>query len=335
MNILFFSRSFYPSVGGVEKHIERISEVLIKKGHNVSVVTECKDLGNRNYEVYKGIKIYRIFIKNEKRKKFKIWKWLVLNRDLIVSSDIIHCHDVFYWYLPFKFIYPKSNIYITYHGYEGYPITVRAKFMRKLAELLTLGNICVGSFIQKWYGTEPNYVMYGGVDLEYKNQKYKKHSAIFIGRLDDQTGILTYASAVKKLQKYYNGFKFMIYGDGKFRKDLQKTYNIPGFKLNAEKEISKFHFAFVSRYLTILEALISKRLVFATYDNPLKKDYLTMTPFAKFIVIEEDPQKLVEKVKYYLNHPEEEKNMVEKGYNWAREQTWGKVANVYLDLWHK
>lgn len=45
------------------------------------------------------------------------------------------------------------------------------------------------------------------------------------------------------------------------------------------------------------------------------------------------PQKLAEKVEYFLKHPEEEKLLVERGYNWAKEQTWEKVVDLYLGLW--
>jgi hypothetical protein len=41
------------------------------------------------------------------------------NRDLIKEADIIHCHDVFFWYLPFRFLFPQKKVYIPFHGYEG------------------------------------------------------------------------------------------------------------------------------------------------------------------------------------------------------------------------
>ena len=40
VRILFLTRSFYPSIGGVEKHILELSKVLIAKGHKISVITE-------------------------------------------------------------------------------------------------------------------------------------------------------------------------------------------------------------------------------------------------------------------------------------------------------
>ena len=119
MNIIFFARLFYPHIGGVEKHVMRVSEELIKAGNKVSIVTEGfkKDLAE--FEVYGDIRIFRIpvFPTLEKSKKWLIWKWLLAHQQLIFEADIVHIHDVFYWFIPFLF---RKRFYLTYHGYEGY-----------------------------------------------------------------------------------------------------------------------------------------------------------------------------------------------------------------------
>ena len=40
MNVLFFAKSFYPNIGGVEKHLLEISNRLIEKGFKITVITE-------------------------------------------------------------------------------------------------------------------------------------------------------------------------------------------------------------------------------------------------------------------------------------------------------
>ncbi len=112
--------------------------------------------------------------------------------------------------------------------------------MHKLSEILSWGNICIGDFIKKWYGTKADFVSYGGVDIVKsskfspslklppspkwlrrpsrrvsKVQSYK--SAVFIGRLDEQTGILDYIEAVKLIRKKIPDFEFVVIGDGKYR----------------------------------------------------------------------------------------------------------------------
>ena len=112
MKILFFTRRFWPSIGGVEKHCLEVGRVLIKEGNEVMVVTESSKqqvVSSKECERKDGIIIYRIPVTaGERLKKFQIWRWLWTNRKLIEEADIVHCHDVFFWYLPFRFLYPKK-----------------------------------------------------------------------------------------------------------------------------------------------------------------------------------------------------------------------------------
>ena len=339
VNILFLCRLFYPHIGGVEKHVLEISRLLIKKGHRVTVVTEQHEKKIKTEEEFEGIKIYRIpDLKEGWLKKIKIWNWLVKHNGLIKDADIVHCHDVFFWHLPFRFLFFNKPAYTTFHGYESYPLKSKYILMHKIAEKLSMGNICVGDFMKKWYGTKPNFVSYGGVNVvqnsEFKIQNpKKKESAVFIGRLDEQTGIKTYANAVKLIRKKIPDFKFEIIGDGKFREDIEKDFKVLGFQKNPEKYFSKYNFAFVSRYLSILEAMAAKRLVFAVYDNPLKEDYLKLAPFAKYINVVGSKDKISSLIFYFLNHPDKEKIMVDRAFEWVKIQSWDKATKLYTYLW--
>jgi len=340
MKILFYSRLFYPHIGGVEKHVMEVSGVLVEKGHKVTVVTEKYQNGLKKHEIINGIHVYRISVgKDDWFKKFRIWNEVWKLRKLIGTVDIIHCHDVFFWYLPFRFLYPHKRVYITFHGYETvYPPSEKAKLVRKISELLSRGNICVGDYIKKWYGTKPTFVSYGGanqskiLDLKVKNSGGKIKIA-FVGRLDADTGFIFYKQVLQLLKDKNSNFLFEIYGDGPLKKEAEKVGEVHGFVAEVEQEIAKADIVFVSSYLTILESLALKKPVFATYSNPLKEDYLRMTPFAKFIIIEKDPAKLAEKVHYYLRHSGKEQEIVEKAYKWAKGQTWAKVSDMYLRLW--
>ncbi len=360
MNILFFARRFYPAIGGVEKHVFEIGKRLVKKGHRVIVVTELSQTISQNRPIgqncdideVEGMEVYRIYGGGEGwLKKFSIWRELWGLRKVIKAADVVHCHDVFYWYLPFRFLFPQKPIFTTFHGYESFPIKKKAIFVRKLSEKLSWGNICIGDFIRKWYGTEPTIVSYGAVNVipdlirdprsldsrirENDNKGGGKESAVFIGRLDEQTGILTYVKALELVRDKFPNFDLLVVGDGKLRKVIDKKVKVLGFQKDPEKYFKKYHFAFVSRYLSILEAFAAKRLVFALYDNPVKNDYLIMAPFAKWIVIAENENALAEKVSYYIVHPEEEKKLIEKAYAWVSNQTWEEMVNIYMTLWRK
>jgi len=349
MNILFFARRFYPDIGGVEKHVLEISKRLVATGHTVTVVSEATDQVALPKK-YLGINIVKIDVgRDEKKKKIVIWQWLWQNRQLLASADIVHCHDVFYWYLPFRFLFPQKPVFTTFHGYESYPIKKSAIVVRKISEKLSWGNICIGDFIPKWYGTTPTFVSYGAVDNFFSERavasrrglpstssgKNRRESAVFFGRLDEQTGIVTYLKAFEILKKNNLRFKFLVIGDGKYKKQISKKTKVIGFQKNPERYFQEYQFAFVSRYLSILEAFAAKRLVFAVYDNPVKEDYLRMAPFAKWIVTPNNEKQLAEKVLYYLKNPQEEKKMINAAYEWVKEQSWEKFVSVYLALWKR
>ncbi|MBI4097669.1 MAG: glycosyltransferase family 4 protein [Candidatus Levybacteria bacterium] len=335
MKVVFLARRFYPDVGGVEKHVYEISKALIKKGHKVTVITQSE--GDK--DVLDGIKIVRISkAPKGSSEKLQIWKWIISNRKLFQNADIVHSHDVFFWYLPIKLLFPSKKSFITFHGYESYPISKKSIFVRKISELLANGNIVVGDFIKKWYHTTPNYVTYGGVEIsniKYQiSNKPKRDSAIFIGRLDEHTGVLDYAKAVDLIKKEYPKFRFAIIGDGRYKERLER-YRPLGFKKETTTYLKRYNFAFVSRYLSILEALANRRLVFALYDNPVKEDYLRMSPFARFIVIAQTSEKLARKVTFFLNNPIQQEKFVNAGFSWVKDQTWENVLQIYLSLWRK
>ncbi len=370
MTILFLSRLFYPHIGGVEKHVMEIGKRLVAKEHKVIVITE--ELSNlrrsnslvipakagiqkkhkrslwipdqvRNDKI-NGIEIIRIPLGHEDWfKKFRIWKNLWKLRKVIKDADIVHCHDVFFWYMPFRFLYPRKPVYTTFHGYESYPISRKAIIIRKISEKLSFGNICIGDFIKKWYGTHPTFVSYGAVNVPnalastsyvLRHTSYV-NSALFFGRLDAQTGILTYNKAFKLLRKKYPKFEFLIVGDGPDKNLLDKKAKAIGFQKNPEKYFKNYRFAFVSRYLSILEAMAAKRLVFAVYDNPIKEDYLRMAPFAKFIFIKNDAKRLANQVEKIINNPKLEREMIESAYEWVKKQTWEEMTKIYTTLWEK
>jgi glycosyltransferase involved in cell wall biosynthesis len=331
MKILFLARRFWPDQGGVEKHVLELSRRLIEKGHKVTVLTESQGDSNE----VDGINIVRLPLFREgKAKKFKIWKWMLQNFRLFADNKIVHAHDVYFWYWPIKLLFPSKKSYITFHGYETYPISWKAILVRKISEKMADGNIIVGDFIAKWYRTKPDIVTYGAVDMVKPQKPKRLDSAVFIGRLDEHTGILDYAKAVEIIKDSYKSFKFTVLGDGKYKTKLNgfKTY---GFKENVTDYLKENNFAFVSRYLSILEALASKRLVFALYDNPVKEDYLKMAPFASFIVTADKPETLARKVKYFLTNSKETKKFTEKGFEWVKDQSWEKLVSDYLRLWRK
>jgi len=335
MKILFFTRRFWPEIGGVEKHCLEVGRVLTQKGHKVTVVTELpldKKL-SLNDEI-DGIRVFRIpIVASAKGKKFVIWKWLLKNKKIMEDSDVIHCHDVFYWYLPFKFLFWNKKVFVTFHGWEGfYPPRISAKIIRKISEIFSNGNICIGKYIEKWYGTKANLVSYGAVKIE-KKFDVKKFDMLFIGRLEKDTGLPVFLNAIEKLAKKRT--KVIFLGDGSLKKEAGEVGEVIGAVDNVQDYIRASKFVLTSGYLSILEAQLNKKLVFATFDNPLKRDYLKMSPFKDKIIIEESPDALSKKIDFFWKNKKKAERKIEISYNWAKTQTWEKLVEKYLNLWKR
>lgn len=333
--ILFFSKSYYPAIGGVEKHIEELAKILKKEGFLLTIITEQYEKSLPLYEKTLTAVIYRIPIsRNIFLKKFYIWKWMLLNFSLVIKADIIHIHDVFYWILPYRIFIPFKKVYMTFHGYEGYPVKKRWIISRKIAEYLTNGNICVGDFMRKWYFTTPSTVIYGAVSPITKNEKPKTENAVFFGRLDDQTGILEYLEAYTIIKKIYPKFSLTIVGEGRLRNKISKGIRVEGFARDIDHIISKHRFIFVSRYLSMLEALVQGREIIAVYDNPIKRDYLLMSPFKKYVSIAGNGREIADLVIKSLKNPNLNQKRTKEGKIWAQNSTWTKIAKKYIKLWN-
>jgi glycosyltransferase involved in cell wall biosynthesis len=396
MNILFLTRRFYPDIGGVETHVLRVVEELIRQGHTVTVVAEqvtgksendteeaslkwqnryisdkmtgrVKQIYNSGQTTHGSVKsstfggnssvvekntkadpylskiiIYHLpKVKEDRTKKLIIWKWLFQHRKLIKDADVVHCHDVFFWYMPFRFLYLTKKVFITFHGYEGvFPPAKKAILIRKLSEWLAHGNICVGDYIKKWYGTRPDFVTYGGVDSrkwKMENGKWKKTpplSIVFVGRIAEDTGVLVYAKALEQLRLKKVNFSFEVAGDGPLRDEFEKYGTVHGFVPGPEGYMQKADIVFASSYLSILQALSFSKLVMSVYGNPLKEDYLRMAPFSKGVEILSDPKDIINIIDRYQTDKANFANKVKIGHEWAYQQTWENLANIYLQLWN-
>lgn len=338
MQVLFFARLFNPHVGGVEKHISRISKSLSLKGHKVTVLTTRYEKNLSGREKKNGIEIIRF---SQPKIKFLgliyTWLWLLKNIELIRKSDIVHCHDVFIWYLPFRFLFPRKHVFTTFHGWEGkYPIPLKNIFLNRLASFLSTGTIAVGRYIEKYFGITADKITYGATEkfkLKHKFKK-KKNYIIYVGRLEKDTGLPIILEVLNNFSRTDDGNKLVIefLGDGKLREECEKYGKVHGF-VDPKPFLAKAHVCFASGYLTILEAMANKCLVLCAYDNALKKDYYNLAPFKKWIISSDSALKIAKILKDFSRYESKYRKMIEEGYNWATNQTWEKLSNQYIALW--
>ncbi len=334
--ILFFARLFYPHVGGVEKQVKELGTRLHKLGFDVTVITEKYSSSLKTRDNIDGIKIVRF-----KPFKFKflglisIWFWLLKNIQLISKADIVHSHSVYIWYWPFRILFPKKPSFVTFHGWEGkYPIPSKNKIIRKIDVLLADKNITISDYVEKHYGIKADRLMYTSVDLP-KNKILRKtevnrKNIVYVGRLDEDTGLRKILSVLNLLKNYHLNVDFC--GDGPLKNECKKYGNVHGFT-NPSSYYKKAYICVSPGITSILEAFTYKCLIATTYNNPVKKDYLLMTPFKNWIVVKGSPKSLAKNIRYFIQNPEKAKFMIDNAYNWVKTQNWENAVKIYLDLW--
>jgi glycosyltransferase involved in cell wall biosynthesis len=242
MEILFLSKYPTSHIGGVERHIRAVGDRLQVTGHRVTTISE-----EQIRPPHKKI-IGLLYI----------WYWIFKNRKLITDSDIVHIHDVFIWYLPFRVLFPKKKVYITFHGWEGkFPPTAWSIFNKRIANKLTNGSIAVGKYIEKWYGIKANHIIYGGVNptsLKLRGAQKIKNSIVWLGRQEADTGINEFKEWLSKQKINYK----VIY-----------VTNVT----NPEKYLQTAEYCVPSGYLSYLEAKNMGCKIMTFANNPLKEDY--------------------------------------------------------------
>lgn len=133
---------------------------------------------------------------------------------------------------------------------------------------------------------------------------------LFIGRTDPDTG---YDDCVQ-LAKLLN-FHLTVITD----------------EPDPTKFISQTDYVFASGYLSILESALAGKLIFASYSDPIRKDYLLMHPIASHMIIGQTASNLAKALSSHSN-PETAK-MIELAHTWAVRQTWPALVKTYETLW--
>jgi glycosyltransferase involved in cell wall biosynthesis len=355
ITIVHLSAYYPPHIGGIQKHLARIAAIHHRQGHQVTILTQQYDAQLPIYETLAGVKVIRLPVTipapdqrrsyvAQTRYKLQLWWDIGQHLSILRKADVIHIHDVFFWLLPFLPAVDRHKTFITFHGYEGsQPPKFWQRFWHQVAQKFARGSMGIGGFHQKWYGVSPTITSFGAVELsrfEEKNKTNRHRLAntfIYAGRLEEDTGIMTYLQAFKLLYQENSKYKLDVFGEGslaKAAKDFVRKHNLPvsfyPFTHHLEKLLAKYQLAFVSRYLTILEALAVGTGVVAHFDNEIKKDYLEGAPFKLWIAIADSPQAIASAVKKMLLKKQVAPSAATR---WVRQQTWQVLADQYDKLW--
>jgi glycosyltransferase involved in cell wall biosynthesis len=344
MNVLFVAPNYYPHIGGVEKHIRELSAEIAKDGHRITILVVKYDAVYPDHEQQGNIEIFRF-----KKPRIKIISDIRLRWDVLrsfwhfIRADVIHYHDFSTFWDFGIWLYPlfklfRKKVFLTFHGYEGdIPPRPSVVLKRKICQKLVDANICVGHFIEKWYGTKADIVIYGGVHQPQGPVRLDNY-ALFIGRLAEDTGIRAYLAAWELISKNHPELRFVICGGGPLQAELEgivRSRGIPGvefkgFVLEPEYYIKKARVVFTSGYLAILEAFSFQKPVLSFYDNPLKKDYLEMLPNSQSMLWIGSTG---EELSTFFDEALVDSSKVAVAHEFSLENSWTKVKRDYYRLW--
>lgn len=308
MKILFLSHYFSPHVGGVEKHIYLLSRELIVRGNEVTVLTEKFDPSLKDIAIIDGIRVIRFeYPKTRFVGILFIWLALLENYTLLRESDVIHIHDVFIWYLPFRFVLP-NKVFTTIHGLEwGNPFSFSGTVQKKIAFKLSRGTIGIGKFLEKYLKVKFDLVSYGATNIPKKHVKKDRNRIVFVGRLSKDTGVLKFIEWLKENKK----LKVDFVGDGELKKKCKKYGTVHGFT-DPERFLKKASYCVPGGYLACLEAFAYKCKVKVFWQDQLKEDYWRLSPMYRFI----------------------EKEDITGAFRWVSGQSWKKLTDKHIKLWN-
>ncbi|HLV08894.1 MAG TPA: glycosyltransferase family 4 protein [Halanaerobiales bacterium] len=262
MKILMFSWEYPPlSHGGLARHVQDLSEALVKQGHQIYVISRG-DGKLPSRETVKGVNIIRTtpvsvtannFVDNILHLNFLLIEKALEIRDEITDIDLVHGHDwSVFWasrvikhsmVKPLIFtihatefgrnqgIYNNMQRYINdlewYATFEAWKVIVCSQYM--CSEVMNLFQLPEDKVI----------VVSNGVDEEkyrtessssFRNQYASPDEKIvfYVGRIVREKGIQVLIHSVPEILKAHPNTKFVISGKGSFLDQLREQASYLG-----------------------------------------------------------------------------------------------------------
>ncbi len=346
MRITLLVYRYWPVVGGVEKYVHQLAKALLAMGHRVEVVAAATEPDLKEREIHDGVAIRR-FPALRSPLRARLWLWR--NLDLFRGADVIHVsntHMLEYFWRMVGFLVDRRKVFLTRHGMSYiHPVPESEKRRALRSRSMAAGIVHDGAFIEKWLGVRPDLCPDQGLDPSAAELPFVPEpppdSAAYVGRLETDSGIGIYIDAVRILCKQRGRrFGLNVYGDGSLAPELREQcareelpVHFHGRTPEAQRRISESCFALIDGRMAIQEAMARRRLVLASYVDPLKKDYVGTERFSPHIVPVGDARQLADRVEFYIDHPKERAELVSRAFEHALDLTWERTARAYLQFW--
>ncbi|MEX0895796.1 MAG: glycosyltransferase family 4 protein [Patescibacteria group bacterium] len=339
LSILHVAPFFSPKVGGVETHVAAVAAEQVRLGNQVVVITQAHLPGLVSEEQKNGVQIFRLPI-SALGKKLQTWSAIWKLRHHFLGRDRIYIHDVGWWLLPVA-LHLNTGFAMVFHGWEGvYPVRWQAQLHRWFLAQFAWRVIHVGSFIGRFYWDAAHAVIFGGVAQKNtkpiaKKRSKRKVKIIFIGRLEEDTAVRQYYALAKLLRKRGVAYDLTWVGDGSLAEECAQVGTVTGFKKNVDVNLIQADVVWAASYLSILQAQAHGKLVVGLYSNPLKQEYLRSYPGAQSMIIGSNVETVATTLQAVLKNTQRWSQIERGAWEFARDQSWTKVATIYEAVWRK
>ena len=269
--------------------------------------------------------------------------------------DIVHCHSTKAGFLgrTAAWLARVKKIYFTVHGWGFYNTEEYGKargllvVLERIAARFSTKLICVSKndMVQglenRIAPKEKLHVIHNGIKIESFPEKGILRREIgageeeivfgFVGRLAPPKNPQLFLKAAEKVLGIAPNSKFVLIGDGPFYEEclrwvrsqgLTKSIFLLGFRSDVRLLLQDFDvFVLPSRWeglpLTVIEAMFAGKPVIATDVGGVSE--LVENGKTGFLIPSENLEELVEKISFFLSHPDEIQKMGFEGKKKAEE----------------
>lgn len=204
MNITCVAHRYWPHVGGVERYMHELAKALVAMGHTVRVIAGDTTGQLAPRDVRDGVSIHRF---PASRSPARCRLWFLRHRHLLTRADVVHVsntHMLEYVRRMLGRIVDRRKLFLTRHGMSlKFPVPASERIRARWSLHHCAGVIHDGAFIARWLHVEPDLCVDQGLNPEAdalpEIPEPPPRSAVYIGRLEPDTGIRTYIDAVRIL----------------------------------------------------------------------------------------------------------------------------------------
>ncbi len=331
-----------PAVGGVEKHLANVLETLNDQSYEFVVLTASHKRGLPLVEKAPHAEIIRI-PHGKERNPLAVCRYIQSIRHRIAPYHVLHIHDVMpllFWWIPVLSL-GISRPYMTFHGYEQDPVPIFWRLVRHVSAKIAKESLCIGRFIEDIYGIECDHLSIGAV-RSIERESHESSGLIYVGRLEPDTGIMSYIEALKILRRQYNlEIPLTVCGAGSLadairrlarQEDLDVT--LKGVVNNPAENINGRLASLSAGYLSILESMMMGVPVIGMAKTYLRHRYLLAVRKAGGpISIQTNASGIADEIVRLYQNKNLRKTLSRRAERFAEKHSWEKLADIYRTMW--